>query len=114
MLTATLCVVSDVFMVNLALVLAGTVYITVYPFQWLADLIEVSLDTFTNVHADTGTHTFVHIHTRARSCAHTHTHTHTHTHGIHHMYPAFLKTSCTTQARSPVGFRFVPCLSCIR
>ena len=32
---------SDAFMINLALVLGFTAYITLYPFQWLEDLLEV-------------------------------------------------------------------------
>lgn len=33
-------------MMNLALVVGGTVYITMYPFPWLSDLLEVKLANF--------------------------------------------------------------------
>ena len=39
------CVFSDAFMINLALVLGFTAYITLYPFQWLEDLLEVCSQT---------------------------------------------------------------------
>ncbi len=34
-------VISDAFMLNLVLVGGFTIYITVYPFDWLVDLLEV-------------------------------------------------------------------------
>ena len=39
------CVFSDAFMINLGLVLGFTAYITLYPFQWLEDLLEVCSQT---------------------------------------------------------------------
>ena len=47
-----LCVFSDAFMINLALVLGFTAYITLYPFQWLEDLLEVCSLTSLSIHSN--------------------------------------------------------------